>query len=149
MKLPLLKERTEDIVPLTYKFFYKFNGMYNTNKMISEEALTLFTRYSWPGNIRQLENVMERLVITCEDVIEVDDLSELMKIQVEQQAYEENGEQEDDYSHATLKEAIELTKQKMIRKSFKEHGSSRKVASDLQISQTQASKLIREYCADL
>lgn len=144
MKLPLLKERPEDIIPLTYKFLYKFNSIYKTNKMISEECLELFTRYSWPGNIRQLENMIERLVITCEDVIGIEDLPELIQVQVVQEE-----EWADEYTPTTLKEAIELAKEEMVRKSFKKHHSSRKVANDLEISQTQASKLIREYCTDL
>ncbi|MEB2298845.1 sigma 54-interacting transcriptional regulator [Lysinibacillus xylanilyticus] len=137
IELPLLRERKEDIIPLTYKFLYKFNDMYETNKVISEKCLKLFTEYSWPGNIRQLENVMERLVIISDDVIDVEDLPELMYRQIEQ-AHQD--------SPATLREAIDLVKEKMVKKSYEKYGSSRRVASDLQISQTQASKLIRKYC---
>lgn len=140
MKLPSLKDRKEDIIPLTYKFLYKFNEANNVNKIISEECLDLFTRYYWPGNIRQLQNLIERLVITSDDVIDVDDLPELMYDQIER------GE---DPLPSTLKEAVEQTKAKMIRNSYEKHRSSRKVALDLDISQTQASKLIREYCGDL
>jgi len=137
IQLPLLRERKEDIIPLTYKFLYKFNVMYETNKVISEKCLKLFTEYSWPGNIRQLENVMERLVIISDDVIDVEDLPELMYRQIEQVHQD---------SPATLREAIDFVKEKMVKKSYEKYGSSRRVASDLQISQTQASKLIRKYC---
>ncbi|KOS62108.1 sigma 54-interacting transcriptional regulator [Lysinibacillus agricola] len=137
IQLPLLRERKEDIIPLTYKFLYKFNVMYETNKVISEKCLKLFTEYSWPGNIRQLENVMERLVIISDDVIDVEDLPELMYRQIEQVHQD---------SPATLGEAIDFVKEKMVKKSYEKYGSSRRVASDLQISQTQASKLIRKYC---
>ena len=140
LKLPSLKERKEDIIPLTYKFLYKFNEAYNVNKVISEECIDLFTRYDWPGNIRQLQNLVERLVITSDDVIDVGDLPPLMYDQIEK------GE---DALPATMKEAVEQTKAKMIRHSYEKHRSSRKVAQDLQISQTQASKLIREYCMDV
>lgn len=147
VKLPELKDRPEDIVPLAYKFLYKFNALYNTNKTITEACLALFIQYSWPGNIRQLENVIERLVITCDDVIDIEDLPELMQLQFVQDEWEY--EQTDNYEPTTLKEAIELAKEQMVRKSFKKNRSSRKVANDLQISQTQASKLIREFCEDL
>lgn len=59
IQLPPLRERREDIIPLTYNFLYKFNKKYEMNKIISQECLDLFYWYSWPGNIRQLENVME------------------------------------------------------------------------------------------
>lgn len=140
IELPSLKERKEDIIPLTYKFLYKFNEIHNVNKVISEECIDLFTRYSWPGNIRQLQNLIERLVITSDDVIDVGDLPELM--------YDHIGRSEDALP-ATMKEAVEQTKAKMIRHSYEKHRSSRKVAQDLQISQTQASRLIREYCIDV
>lgn len=139
IKLPNLKDRKEDIIPLTYKFLYKFNHVHQVNKIISEECLDLFTRYDWPGNIRQLQNLIERLVITSDDVITIDDLPDLMHEQIEKG---------DDPLPATMKEAIEQTKAKMIRYSYEKNRSSRKVAEDLGISQTQASKLIREYCAE-
>ncbi|MEH7252623.1 hypothetical protein V7111_10905, partial [Neobacillus niacini] len=50
---------------------------------------------------------------------------------------------------ASLNEAVELAKKEMIRKSYKVNKSSRRVAKDLQISQTYAARLIREYCQDL
>ncbi|OZI11215.1 histidine kinase [Bacillaceae bacterium SAS-127] len=141
IEMPPLRERKEDIVLLAYHFLYKFNRMYDVNKLISQECLDVLTYYSWPGNIRQLENLIERLVITSEDVIDVQDLPEILY-----QNAQESSERE---KPASLTEAIERVKKDLIRKSFKLHGSSRKVAKDLQISQTHAAKLIRTYCQDL
>src|SRR5581483_4371413 len=76
--LPSLRERKEDIIPLTYNFLYKFNKKYEMNKIISQECLDLFYWYTWPGNIRQLENVMERLVVTSDSIIQQDDLPDLI-----------------------------------------------------------------------
>ncbi|WP_232506368.1 hypothetical protein [Bacillus thermotolerans] len=50
---------------------------------------------------------------------------------------------------STLDEALDQTKRMLVRNSYQTNQSSRKVASDLGISQTKASRLIREYCADL
>jgi len=62
-----LRERKADIVPLAENFVKiyseKFNKQINT---ISEKSLNLLLDYSWPGNIRELENVIERAVITSE-----------------------------------------------------------------------------------
>lgn len=137
IKMPALRERPEDIVPLTYHFLYKFNHMYEMNKVISPECLELLSRYTWPGNVRQLENLMEKLVITGGDVISIEDLPEGIYSQ---------GKELFDYSPVSLNEAVELAKKEMVRRSYAANKSSRAVAKDLDISQTQAAKLIRQYC---
>jgi len=76
-KLPPLRERKEDI-PLLAQFFVKKickrEGI--EEKKLSEEALKLLKDYDWPGNIRELENFIERLVVlTDKDIIEPEDLS--------------------------------------------------------------------------
>ena len=71
LRIPPLSERREDIVPLTHYFLEKFNKKYNTNKLISTNVYRMFEQYGWPGNIRELENIIERLVIVnSEDMIE-------------------------------------------------------------------------------
>ena len=57
LKIPSLKERQEDI-PLLVSHFLK-----DTNKTLSEEALKKLINYSWPGNIRELENEIKKLVV--------------------------------------------------------------------------------------
>lgn len=139
--MPPLRERPDDIVPLTYNFLYKFNRMYEVNKLISEECLEWLTYFSWSGNVRQLENLIEKLVITSEDVIGIEDLPEGI--------YTHGKRQIEQTTPSSLNEAVEQAKRETVRFSYKLNQSSRKVAADLQISQTQAAKLIREYCQDL
>ncbi len=65
-----LRERREDILPLAFYFLNKFS--YLCNKLInnfSEEALELLENYEWKGNVRELENAIERAVIICEGKI--------------------------------------------------------------------------------
>ncbi|WP_257346677.1 sigma-54 interaction domain-containing protein [Pseudalkalibacillus decolorationis] len=141
INMPPLRERREDIIPLIYNFLYNFNRIHEVNKLISEECLDMLTRYSWPGNVRQLENLIERLVITSDDVIDIQDLPEVI--------YQSVRKMTEQASPSTLSEGLDQVKKEMIRKSFKIHGSSRKVANDLKVSQTHAAKLIRKYCQDL
>jgi len=68
LKLPNLKERREDI-PLLTKFFIK-KYQYKFKKEIggiSEESMDILKSYNWPGNIRQLENIIERLIVRTRD----------------------------------------------------------------------------------
>jgi two-component system response regulator PilR (NtrC family) len=63
VRLPALKERREDIPLLAEHFLAKYSGqMGKPLTGISQEALVLLQRYEWPGNIRELENVVERAV---------------------------------------------------------------------------------------
>jgi DNA-binding NtrC family response regulator len=62
--LPRLSERTEDIPVLAYHFLRKAEAKVNKKvDRFSPEALDLLTRYPWPGNLRELENVIERSVV--------------------------------------------------------------------------------------
>lgn len=67
LHIPALRERVEDIVPLAEMFLKKFAGKYHRDVSgMTEEARVLLTRLSWSGNIRQLQNVMEKAVILSE-----------------------------------------------------------------------------------
>jgi PAS domain S-box-containing protein len=67
--LPSLRDRRDDIVPLAKFFLDKHNSEYNFNKSFSPGAYKALVNYSWPGNIRELENEVERLVVTTEDEV--------------------------------------------------------------------------------
>ncbi|MDC4227908.1 MAG: hypothetical protein MPW15_27690 [Candidatus Manganitrophus sp.] len=62
--VPPLRERKEDIPILCQHFFKKFRAQYDSDmEKIPETILEAFMSYSWPGNIRELENMMRRLVV--------------------------------------------------------------------------------------
>ncbi|PIR24656.1 MAG: DNA-binding response regulator [Deltaproteobacteria bacterium CG_4_10_14_0_2_um_filter_43_8] len=64
--LPLLKERLEDIPLLAYHFLNKYREKVKKDvQQISIDAMQALQAYSWPGNIRELENVIERAVVLC------------------------------------------------------------------------------------
>ena len=64
LHIPSLRERVEDIVPLAEMFLKKFAGKYHRDVSgMTQEARVLLTRLSWSGNIRQLQNVIEKAVI--------------------------------------------------------------------------------------
>lgn len=78
IKLPALRERSEDIALLIQSFIEEFNVKNDRNiKGISKDALRTLKNYSFPGNVRELKNVIERAVIvSTNDVIEPEDLPE-------------------------------------------------------------------------
>ncbi|MFH0988636.1 MAG: sigma-54 dependent transcriptional regulator [bacterium] len=75
LKLPPLRERRNDI-PQLIEHFITAKNKTTTPKRIDEKALEILLKYSWPGNIRELENVIERASILCEgNVILPEDLA--------------------------------------------------------------------------
>ena len=65
--LPPLKTRREDILPIAYHFLKQFNRqMGKTIGGFADDAVTRLSEYGWPGNVRQLRNVLERAVILCD-----------------------------------------------------------------------------------
>ena len=68
LNIPPLRERIQDIPELCQYFLERYNMQeYKNVKGISREVLELFSQYSWPGNIRELEHVMERLFIISDN----------------------------------------------------------------------------------
>jgi transcriptional regulator with PAS, ATPase and Fis domain len=68
LKIPPLRERREDLPMLVHHFLSKHRGAGQKPKGLSSGALETLARYSWPGNIRELENEIERLMVLGSDV---------------------------------------------------------------------------------
>jgi DNA-binding NtrC family response regulator len=79
--MPPLRERTEDIPLLIDSFFEHLTTKHKRRrKRMSAEALQICQRFPWPGNVRQLRNTIERLVITCrESVVNVEQLPDFLR----------------------------------------------------------------------
>jgi DNA-binding NtrC family response regulator len=79
--MPPLRDRAEDIPLLIEKFFENFCVKHKRRrKRISAEALQVCQRFPWPGNVRQLRNTIERMVITCrEPLIDVGQLPDFLR----------------------------------------------------------------------
>src|SRR5215467_10712202 len=79
--MPPLRDRPDDIPLLIEKFFEQFSAKHKRRrKRMSLEALQICRRFPWPGNVRQLRNAIERVMITClEPVVEVADLPDFLR----------------------------------------------------------------------
>lgn len=75
MEIPPLRERKEEILPLATHFLSKLNQKYSLNRQLSPVLMESLTNYKWPGNIRELKNIIERLVITSSnDLLESNEM---------------------------------------------------------------------------
>jgi DNA-binding NtrC family response regulator len=80
IKIPALRERAEDIPLLANAFVEEFNLKNDRHvKGLSRDVINLFKTYSWPGNVREIKNVIERAVVVCKDeFIDLADLPETL-----------------------------------------------------------------------
>lgn len=138
--LPPLRDRKEDIQNLISIFLNKFNQKYNFSKKISKEAIEILKNAKWKGNIRELQHVIERCVVTNDDnIIDIRHLPEnISGILTSEAAPITN-------ISSSFDEKISKYEEKIIKDAFEKCGSSRKVAEFLKISQTKANNLIRKY----
>lgn len=83
LELPPLRERPEDIVFLFAHFARKYSENYNVERPeLREEFLDALVKYDWPGNVRQLENFTERLILThCGQLVGASEFQELVPSQ--------------------------------------------------------------------
>ncbi|MCX8085016.1 MAG: sigma-54 dependent transcriptional regulator [Calditerrivibrio sp.] len=80
IKLPPLKERKEDIPMLVEHFLKKYSHIKEEVVGVSDEAIEVLKKYSWPGNIRELENTIQYAIVqSSRSVITVDDLPDKIK----------------------------------------------------------------------
>jgi PAS domain S-box-containing protein len=148
IEIPSLRERKEEIIPLALYFLEKFNQKYNCKRQLSERVIDLFLNYSWPGNARELENMIERLVVVNKDNL-IDDFDLPKGINPSQNSRQESSSALNLTSIAnhdlSLEDAVNEVEKNLILQSYQQLGSSYEVAKTLKISQSKASRLIRKY----
>jgi len=90
--LPPLRERREDILPLAKSFVEQVYSL-NPSVTFAPAALELLERYTWPGNIRELENAVVRAAAMCDGTIRIQDLPERVRHQNQEEAGPKGAEQ--------------------------------------------------------
>ncbi len=139
LKIPPLRERPEDLHLLVDHYLDLFSRKCKKQKpTIAREALTLLKRYLWPGNIRELKNVIEHAVvmdrdqkITSEDVILLEDDRSLSKVSL--------------MEAKPFHESIESYKRYVIEETLKNTGGNQtKAAQLLGLQRTYLVRLIRQ-----
>lgn len=147
INIPPLRERKDDILFMSNYFLSEKEEQYNTiNHIISEKAMKLLMDYHWPGNVRQLENCMERLAVTTrEQDIEPKHLIFLIDSNVNEGDEQYKYKFSEDVSFDCFIENIES---EIINCAYNKWKSSRKVAKALKISDSKAARLIRKYCTE-
>lgn len=127
--VPPLRERKVEVPFLINHFLGIFNAKYGLNRRLDERAISDLMNYDWPGNIRELENLIERVVITSNvDVIKHIDI-------VPTDRSHARSDLESFFDGQTLKKAVDQVEENMIRRALESGGTTRKAAEILGVSQ--------------
>ncbi len=138
INVPPLRERPDDIIPLIQANLARCNETLGESKAISADALSILIKYPWPGNIRELQNIVERLVITCShDVIESEDIFIFIK-----QAADSNTDYLEDLSLAA---ALEKAEKDILSQALESYKSTRAIAKVLRVSQPTIVRKLNKY----
>lgn len=136
--IPALSERPEDIVPLAQSFISRFNQEFGTRKQISQAVCQVLSQYHFPGNVRELENLVRRLVTMTEnDTIDLGDLPPMPQGPdgpVLDLASDGPGYQDE----------VAAFEYQRLSKAVAQYGSQRKAAKALGISQSTLSRKLRK-----
>ncbi|MBD3225794.1 MAG: response regulator [Caldithrix sp.] len=141
IEVPPLRERNEDIKYLVYHFMEKFNKVYGKNiTEVTPKALDLLENYDYPGNIRELENFIERIVVLSkDDTIDVDDLPTTISAG----ATKESTEIDLDMGFNTLIENYEKT---IIEKALRDNAFNKvKTAQKLNMNRSTLNSKLKKY----
>jgi len=138
--LPPLCERVGDVRLLAEHFLRVYSAQHNRNKLgITDEAMEYLERYSWPGNIRELENVIERAaLLSTNKFIGPEDLPNSIK--------QEQNQQQETYKLMSLKGALAGPEKNIIRQALEvNHWNRQATAKALGINRTTLFKKMKHY----
>jgi len=150
VKLPPLRDRLSDITLLANHFLRKFTREAGREILgFSEAASAALHRYPWPGNIRELENAIERCVVLCRrPQIDIEDLPETI-----QESRASNSDRSlEDYlaTPQPLDTALQLPERRIIEAALKRNDYNRQsTAAELNINRTTLYKKMRKYQLDI
>ena len=133
--LPPLRSRREDIPMLIWHFLDKYNKKFSYNKSFSAAVFDKLTEYEWKGNVREMENIIERMVVTSnEDELSVEYLPEYIRKKIVSPT-----------KNMTMKDVLDKTEANLLAAAYQEYLSWERVAVELGIDRATAYRKARKY----
>ncbi|MFE4354211.1 sigma 54-interacting transcriptional regulator [Peribacillus butanolivorans] len=139
IKIPALRNRTDDVLPIVLHFVEFFNQKYMRSKKLSNSALEVLQQYEWPGNVRELQNIIERLVVLTEkEIIDESELESFLFVADRQQS-----ENVIVNNILPLKECVEEAENQLLELAKRKYKSTSEIASVLGVNQSTISRKLR------
>lgn len=136
--IPPLRERKEEIIPLALGFLNQFNKQYGQNKRLTYEVLEELKMNSWKGNIRQLKNVIENMVVVSNnEYLQISDLPWFRDTKREDPCSPDESK--------SFKELVDDYEKFILERAKSQYGSSRKMSKALKIDQSTIIRKLKKY----
>jgi PAS domain S-box-containing protein len=140
--VPAVRERKDCLVPLVRHYIDHFSLINHESRRLSRAAIDALCNYSFPGNVRELMNICERLVVMSEtEVIDMVDLP----VQVAGSAKTRLPEEMDWPETVTLQEALETVEKKLLTKARERYRSQSRIAEVLGVNQSTIARKLKRY----
>jgi DNA-binding NtrC family response regulator len=146
IKTPALKEHPQDIAILSERFVREFSQAYSSKaKSISPEAVKELEKRQWPGNVRQLRNMIERMVVlSSNDVLSVEDVPPEANLTSNSASVPEKEIQPKE-NPSSMSSLAESEKEKILSTLEKYKGNKSKAADSLGISRRTIHRKLNEW----
>lgn len=142
--IPPLRERIDDIAPLALHFLQLFNGKYGLSKKLTYDLIKELEDYPWEGNIRQLKNIIENIVIVSNnEYLQPNDLPWHSRHEESKAAAE--SERRKEVHIVPLEQAVEQLERQILLKARDELKSTRKIADVLEVDQSTIVRKMKKY----
>ena len=132
IKLPPLRERHEDILPLAAHILAQLAAKYNkTDKTLSQRAIERVTQYTWPGNVREMENVLERTFLFSPGTV----ITEVQLPAMDSTGPVESGQVADQSLKEAKRCAVDQLEAQILKQALTRfHGNISEVAKSLEVT---------------
>lgn len=139
--IPPLRERIDDIAPLGIYYLNLFNKRYHQKKRFSYEMIGELERYPWPGNIRELKNAVEQMVVLgYDEFLQAGDLPWYQK-----QDGEIHSRPVQISGIIPLKQALEETEKQLLENALKKYRTSRQISRVIGVDQSTVVRKLNKY----
>jgi len=137
VELPPLSARRADIQPLVWRNLERLNERYGVEKSISRDALELLARYDYPGNVRELQNILERSFVLSNSVsIGVEDLPREVRDTAAPSTPRDPG---------SLTDAVAALEYELLSRACQRLPRQVDIARELGVSQATVARLLRKH----
>ena len=133
IKIPNLNERPEDISALVEYFLHKYNRQYNQTRKITLRQLERFQNYPFPGNVRELKNIIKRAVVMSE------------KNKINDCVLETGRQLASCGTNLPLKEQLETIEKQILFETMQKHKTTRAISKHLRLNQSSVVRKLQKY----
>lgn len=140
IEIPPLRQRREDIIPLVEHYLDVINEKYGMVKKLAPETRDYLEQYNWPGNVREIENLVERFAVTADTV-------EILPCHLPEYVINQSSLDRKIYVPylCPLENAVRDVEKQLIEKAYRKYGNTYRMAEALGVNQSTVVRKMKKY----